>query len=791
MAPDVSNEDGSQDATLVATSKSFGPTPGETFAGRYRVDRLLGRGAMGAVFAAHDDEVDEDVAIKILEAAHEDDTLARFRREVRLARRVTHRNAARTYDLGEHEGLRYLTMELVAGESLQDRLARDGRLTPEVAVDMAVQICRGLAAAHGVGVVHRDLKPANVLLEASGRAVITDFGVARGLVDDPQVTVDHLAIIGTPAYMAPEQVRGTDIDARADLFALGVMLFEMLTGRRPYRGQTAMALAAARLSDDPMDLREEASVPSALADVVMRCLERDPAKRHDSAQELAKALSDAAGRGPAPGEVATMAAVDLPRTESSVIPTSPGDKAVAVLPLRYRGPADDAYLAEALCEELVDLLSMTRGLKVAGIGATERLDGERDAKKVGEALGVDAVVDGTLQRAGKQIRISTRLVSATDGVQLWSERFDGQLEDVFELQDNVAKRVAESLRVELSLRADSERIAADAVELYLRARSAAREPDLSGSSLDAALELLDQALVKAPAFAQGLAARAEWRVRRWFLPTADDPRDWPRLSKEAVESALEHASHLAETHVAAARFHVSSGETAEAAKSLRTALEIAPTHAAAHDYLGFLQCEAGRAEEGVRHLLLAHELDPALGTNLLTVARHYAMRGQTDEYERVLRQLRSTPSVPRFAADILEVRVATWSGDMVRVSTPKMTLGFDAAHPAQAMPELMRSVTLGQRQPDELPTRLDEILAAVPSARFRTISRQLATETLAAVGAHRLALQQLQKTAAEGVLLDTDWLEHCPALAPLRGEPEFTAIHQRVLTSADAIWRSM
>jgi serine/threonine protein kinase/tetratricopeptide (TPR) repeat protein len=800
----VASDPTGDDATMLATGRSLsgGLRVGDRFAGRYNVTRELGRGAMGAVYAAHDEEVGEDVAIKVLTLPDEG-ALERFRREVRLARRVTHRNAARTYDLGEHSGIRYLTMELVAGDSLAERLHREPRMDPAEAAAIGVQICEGLQAVHEVGIVHRDLKPANVLLEATGRAVLTDFGVARALSGDAVMTVDRSALIGTPAYMAPEQVDGGEVDARTDLYALGAMLYEMLTGVRPFTGDTALAVAIARLQRDPADPRTHAELPEGLAAVVMRCLSRRADDRPATAGAVADALAQFAGSATArrttlPGTAtsaplpATASGTGSVATRSLFASTSPGDRALAVLPFRFRGPAEDAYFAEVLTDELVDLLSMTRGLRVSGSGATAAYAEERDARKVGRELGVEAIVDGTVQRAGDRVRIAARLVTVNDGVQHWSERFEGKLEDVFDLQDRMAKRIAESLRVELITFAAKERAPAEVVEAYLRARSLAAQPDLTGASLEQAIDTYDACLQMYPTFPPALAGRAIACVQRWFLPSVvgTGGRDWAALAGEAVAAALQDAPHLAETHLAAARERVSRGDFITAAHHLHTALEIAPTFAGAHDYLGFLQCEAGRSEEGMRHILLARELDPTMSTNILSVLRALAMNGDDAGYERVLAEAKRDPKMPMFGVSFIEMRIAAWRGDLERVRATVPRLPASGENPAATLALLFRSTILGELTDDPTFSAFDEAMAKIASPRFRATTHQVAAEGFALLGRRDLALHHMREADADGVLVDADWFDRCPALESLRGEPEFIALRNTVRVRADAIWRS-
>ena len=779
--PDANHDD----ATLIAEDRGDTPVPGAKFAGRYVIERMLGRGAMGAVYAAQDEDVGERVALKILTCGDAPEVVERFRREVRLARRVTHRNAARTYDLGEHAGQHYLTMELVEGESLQDRMAR-GPLSHDDIVDIGVQLCQGLGAAHAVGVVHRDLKPANVLIESTGRVVITDFGVARAVQGDAEVTTDRMAVVGTPAYMAPEQLTGDEIGPHTDVFALGVMLYELLTGQRPFGGETAMAIATARLTQTPADPRTLAPIDDAVATMLQACLEREPPRRPSSVDAVAQALAQGSTM-PGLGTDATLAVPGATPLPSS--PPTPADRSLAVLPFRYRGPEEEAYLGDALWEELVDVLSITRGLKVSGTGATAQLEGIRDPKQVGERLGVDAIVDGTLHRAPGRVRIVARLVDVS-GFQLWTDRFDGNLEDVFDLQDRVARRVAEGLRLELQQQVGTERVPEDVAQLYLQARALTRRVDLLGERLTEGWELLHRALDKAPTFAPALAQAAAVAVLRWFVPVPDPERDWQAESKRAVEAALSGAPHLAETHTAAARYAVARGDIGGAVKHLQHALDIAPTSADTIGYLGFLQCEAGRSEEGVRNILLGYELDPNVATHLVSVARQYALEQRWDDYEAMLLRLRSIPEQPRFTVDLTEMRVAGWRNDMERVRRVRPSLAGRKTNTAETMPELLRDVVLGNREPDEAMVEVDRLLQAGASPRFACITRQLATEALAILGKRERAFEQLDKALGLGVLIDADWIERCPALDTLRDEPRFQEVRRAVRSAADALWQT-
>jgi eukaryotic-like serine/threonine-protein kinase len=765
---------------------------GDLFAGRYRVERCLGRGSMGTVYAAFDRVVGERIALKLLALPH-DDAIEGFRREVRLARRVTHRNAARTFDLSEHAGIHFITMELIEGESLRVLLARRERLSPPEAMALGWQLCMGLQAAHEVGVIHRDLKPGNILLDGSGRAVITDFGVASTLTEEAEDSEDRVRGVGTPMYMAPEQVMGTPLDARVDVYALGLVLYEVLTGRPAFGGQSRVEIAMARLSRPPPDPREHAEVADALAELVLRCMAREAHERPSAlavAEELA-ALGPAATAlvGATTGLYATGTGSSTGSGPDRFVPTIPGDHTLAVIPFRYRGAPEHAYLADVLTDELVDLLAMTRGLRVSASGAASKFKDERDARTVGRALGVDAIIDGSVLYGGKQIRIATRLIDVDTGFQRWSERFEGQLQDVLHLQDRMAKRVAEALRVELSIFDHGRLAPGDAVELYLRGRQRGREPDVSGRSLEDAIALYDRALARAPGFALALAARAEAAMLRWFLPSARPADGWDLRAGLAVTAALDGASHLAESRLAAARLDVSRGQFPAAARQLAAALEIAPTCAAALEYLGLLQCEAGRSREGVRHIELAHELDPSLHQGAFSVLRHHALRGDRAAWHEQLAHMQRSPRFLPFALSLFEYRLALWDGDVERARGVRWRDEPDGG-PTTQIARLLQDALEPHHAPESLAERFDTTIESSASPRLRTGWRQVAVEVLAWRGAPELALAQLAQADATGVLLDSDWLHTCSLLAPLRADPAFVAIADRIRARADAIWRT-
>lgn len=393
------------------TSASPGGPP--ILADRYVILGMLGAGGMGNVYKARDLELEELVALKVLrpELVGAPGVLDRFRREVKLARRVTHPNVARVFDIGDHHGEKFLTMELIDGESLGALLVRERRLAVARVAVLASAICAGLSAAHLAGVIHRDLKPDNVLLDRGGRVVVTDFGIARAVAPGADRTATGL--VGTPAYMAPEQVEeGVEIDARADLYALGAMLYELVVGEPAWQGSSVLGIAVARLLRPPLDPRvKRPDLPTAFAELILRCMARRPEDRPASADEVAGALAGL-----------TLPAADRALT---MLPEAPVDlrgafaKRVAVLPFRNAGAPEHEYLADGLTEELIDLLSVSPGLRVRSRGVVMRFKGiDRDPRDLGRELDVQVVVEGSVRRAAGTARISARAISVADGFQL-------------------------------------------------------------------------------------------------------------------------------------------------------------------------------------------------------------------------------------------------------------------------------------------------------------------------------------------------------------------------------------
>ncbi|HEY8144263.1 MAG TPA: protein kinase [Kofleriaceae bacterium] len=774
--PGDDRETGELETLLSATSaapveRGTATSPPTLVGGRYQILSLAGSGSMGSVYRARDTELDEDVALKFLRSdlVHAPEMLERFRREVRLARRVAHRHVARVYDIGEHGGDKFLTMAFIEGEPLRALLVRSRPLPVGRALAIARAVCEGLVAAHAVGVIHRDLKPDNVMLASDGGLAITDFGIARSAsVTDAAPTATLGTAIGTPAYMAPEQVEGaSDIDERADLYAFGVMLFEMLTGELPFSGGSAIAIAAARLDrapPDPRDLR--ASLDPALAALVLRCMARQPGDRFASASEVEAALARITASDTSPPSRAAAA----PPARAPALATAASDKTVAVLPFRNAGGDDEGYLADGLTEDLIDTLSTARGLRVRPRSSTLRFAAsDLDARAVGRELDVQVIVDGSVRRRGEMLRITARLVSVAEGFQLWARRFDRPAGDALMVSDEVADAVAQALTVApagLNRKAPTD---AAAIDLYLRGRAELR--DLGAEAMERAVALLEEAEARAPGDPTLLSALARAHARSFFFRT--DTSSIERalaLAERANAAAPGHAEAL----LALGQVRFARGDYLAAAAHVREALGRAPYLAEAHELLGRIRLEVGPLDDGIAAMERALTLDPLLLTARLELARGLGLRG---DFAAARQLVVTAPEGDRAARGPFVARLLGWSRD------PASWL--DLMPPSSAVPgtgplieSAVNMIMSGQIDP----AVQDQFVALARSdrpARFRVLMLQLAAEFSAYAGEPVAALDRVSEAIDSG-LIDLMWLDRCPHLFGARRDPRFGDLRGRL-----------
>ena len=459
--------------------------------GHYRIVEKIGEGGMGEVYRARDETLDRDVAIKVLpeEVVEKPDRLARFEREAKAVAKLNHPNILDVYELGDHEGRPFMATELLEGETLRDRLG-GASLGWRKATEIGAAIADGLAAAHGEGIVHRDLKPDNVFLTEDGRVKVLDFGLAKveeGPVEDLETVTSPApetaagSILGTIGYMAPEQVRGEPADVRSDVFALGCVLHEMLSGASPFRRETTAEAMAAILRDDPPEVSiPEVEHASELSRVLARCLEKRPAQRFQSASDLAFGLRSMTASASGASLVTSGPGAGSDETSCSVV----------VLPFANLSPdPDNEYFSDGITEEIIADLAKVKGLRVISRTSSMRFKNtDRDLGSIARDLGVQFVLEGSVRRADESLRITAQLIDVSTDSYLWAEKYNGTIDDVFDLQEELSRRIVAGL--EVTLTADEERRLAErpirdpaVFDAWLRARQAGLTMTRSGVAL--------------------------------------------------------------------------------------------------------------------------------------------------------------------------------------------------------------------------------------------------------------------------------------------------------------------
>jgi eukaryotic-like serine/threonine-protein kinase len=602
--------------------------------GFYRIEERIGAGGMGEVWAATDTRLGRRVAVKFLPKAltADPDRVERFRKEARATSALNHPNVLTVHDVGESDGVHYIVTELVEGHTLRSRISR-GPVPLVEAIELSRQVASGLAAAHAAGVVHRDIKPDNVMVRRDGLVKVLDFGLAKLLESsgaEASLTGDG-AIVGTPSYMPPEQLRGEPVDERADVWAVGVLLYELVTGRRPFQADRVTSVITQILTEEP---RWPASgVPEPVVTIVRKALEKDRSRRHRSIEEL-KGELEALGAelNPVPAEprarrrkrlavaiaglllvlAGGAATVKLQRAES------PGEgaaiRSIAVLPfLNLSGTEGSDHLSDGMTEELITALARLEGISVVARTSSFALKGETtDVRAAARRLNAQAVVEGSVKRIGSRLRVTATLVNPADGFQLWSNTYDREMTDVFAIQDEIATAVAEALSAKLGTARPVRPVTRDmlAYEHYLRGRQAAQKWE--ARAVEQAAEHYRQALARDPSFSRAWAGLAD------VYSTLDHragltnlrPIDGYRLASQAAERALALDPDSSEALSALGHIQAHLGEMTGAERNLRRAVELDPNSASARlwyaMYFRALGDPAGTREQ----LLKARELDP-------------------------------------------------------------------------------------------------------------------------------------------------------------------------------------
>ena len=615
----------------------------------YRVIEKIGAGGMGEVYRAHDEHLDRDAAIKILPPKTFTDQSARkrFHTEALTLSKLNHPGIATVYDFDSQEGVDFLVMEYVPGTTLSEKLAA-GPLPEREVARLGTQLADGLAAAHEQAVIHRDLKPGNLRLTPDGRLKILDFGLARlvqpvsGAAETETLTQTR-TIAGTVPYMAPEQLRGEKVDARSDIWAAGIVLYEMATGRLPFEGKTSPAVADQILhaqAASPQRLQPRLS--SRLADIILKCLEKDAENRYQSAKELQVDLR----RLILPTSAVSVAAGAVRKR-----PRSKRIRSVAVLPLiNFSRDPEQEFFADGMTEVLICDLAKLRGVKITSRTSVMRYKGsETPLPRIAEELNVDAVVEGSVLRVGPRVRITAQLIQAATDTHVWAESYDRDFADVLLVQSEIARAIAREIQVAITSEeakrlSRARRVNPEAYEAYLKGRF--HWCKLSREHLDTALRYFQASLEKDPSDPLAYVGIAAVWCSRGDCGLVPPLEAFPK-AKAAALKAIELDDSLGEAHMSMGMVQAAEWNWDEAVKEYKCASELTPNSAEAHFFLADLLISRGHPEEWKAHVECALELDPLnfffqcfYGWHLLYLCRY-------DEAIAELRKaLSSEPNLP-------------------------------------------------------------------------------------------------------------------------------------------------
>jgi serine/threonine protein kinase/tetratricopeptide (TPR) repeat protein len=681
MVRTPSGQSASQSRTAGGSARSRILEPGDDLGTRFRIDSLLGEGGMGRVYKATDRELGREIAIKVLLSELTSDPLVvqRFKQELLLASRISHKHILRIHDLTEADGVKFITMAYVEGKDLNQVLKTEHPLSLERCLKFARQLCEALGAAHAEGVVHRDFKPHNVLVDKDDQVYVSDFGLATSFESAKMGMTRSGAFVGTPKYMSPEQVEGGKIDSRSDLYSLGLVIYEMATGEVPFSGDSTWQVMYQRVKENPRDPKlVNPALPDWICRVILHCLEKVPANRYQTAQEIMADLD--AHRSSASSHSHSQSVVleinpraakwtgalvgvfvllvivffAVPYTRHWVtrgggsgesasrgLPPLSKGKYVAILPFRALGGEDSlSYVADGLGEALTARLFQLSDVQIASTNAAQKANDQKTPlPQIAKELGVNMIVHGMVQGSGKQLRIVVKLENMETNQLQWSEEFSGMSGDLLTLEDQIYAKLVDALKVkttpgEMSVAGAHPTENVAAYDIYLHGRQALRGRQ-DPKNIQAAIDLFEQAIKMDSGFALAYTGLSDASM---LMYREKKDRFWSERGLAAAKQAARLNDKLPEVHFSLGGAYTATGQTTEAIAELKRALELSPNSDEAYRRLGTAYADVGQKDQAIQALQKATDLNPYFWQNQSALGTAYFEFG---DYDKALKQFQN------------------------------------------------------------------------------------------------------------------------------------------------------